>query len=648
MIRIKRLYLFILQTFLPLFLMTFFICLFIVLMQFLWRYIDDLVGKGLDILVIAELFFYAALSMVPLALPLSVLLASLMAFGNLGEHFELTAMKSSGVSLTKIMSPLIVFLAMVSVGAFFFQNDVLPKSQVKMWSLLFSMRQKSPELDIPEGTFYDQIQGYNLYVNRKDRNTGTMHDLMIYDVSNGYGYARVILADSGKLSFTNDKKHLFLQLHSGELFEDLKDSRSSGFERGGMLYRRETFNTKEILIPFDATFTRMDDETMRDQYIGKNLKELAHTIDSVRVRIDSMGNEFAYGLKGEQLCGLPQRRYVYKDGKQEEVGIKTVQMPHSLNMDSIFNASTQLQKINYLSSAKSKATRIKQNMEFRAYTMEDVNMVVRRHQIEMQKKFTLSFACLIFFFIGAPLGAIIRKGGLGTPIVVSVLLFIAYYIVDNMGYKLARDGHWVVWEGIWLSSEVLLPLGIFLTYKAANDSAVFNPDAYRNFFRKLIGTHQVRHLVMKEVVMDDVVISVAKDKISALSSEVGMFLERYKKRQSYLDYWLYGYDKKSLRELSAELEGVVEYLSNSRDQLVVNKVMDYPYIRQLLMYHTTNYPKVGLAIAVVFPIGLIGYLIGTKLQKDLKKDLKTICSVNESLIEILNKGHDNELNVNNY
>lgn len=628
-----------LQTFLPLFLMTFFICLFIVLMQFLWRYIDDLVGKGLDISVIAELFFYAALSMVPMALPLSILLASLMAFGNLGEHFELTAMKSSGVSLIKIMSPLIVFLSFVSVGAFFFQNDVLPQSQVKMWSLLFSMRQKSPELDIPEGTFYNQIQGYNLFVKQKNRQTGMMYDMMIYDVSSGYGYANVILADSGKLSFTDDKKHLFLQLFQGESFEDLKDDRPMRRD-GGMLYRRESFHDKEVLIPFDATFTRMDDETMRNQYIGKNLKELSHTIDSVNVRIDSLGNEFAYSMKGEMLCGLPQRRYVYKDGEQVVEGIKTVKMPRALNMDSIFSASTQMQKINYLEVAKNKATQFKQNMEFRAYTMDEISAVVRRHQIEMQKKFTLSFACLIFFFIGAPLGAIIRKGGLGTPIVVSVLLFILYYIIDNMGYKLARDGHWVVWEGIWLSSEVLLPLGIFLTYKAANDSAVFNPDAYRNFLRRLTGAHQVRRIEMKEVIMNDVVSEEAVAKIATFNDDIRSFLNTYRTRQRYLKYWMYGFDKSALRKLSMDLEDVVEYLSNSADQLVINKVMDYPYIRQLLLYHPTNYPKLGAVIAAILPIGIVGYFVGTKCQRSLKRDLRHIQKVNEELIEILHKETD--------
>ena len=641
MIKIKRLYLFILQTFLPLFLMTFFICLFIVLMQFLWRYIDDLVGKGLDISVIAELFCYAALSMVPMALPLSILLASLMAFGNLGEHFELTAMKSSGVSLIKVMSPLIVFLSLVAVGAFFFQNDVLPKSQVKMWSLLFSMRQKSPELDIPEETFYDQIQGYNLFIKKKNRETGMMYDMMRYDVSNGYGYANVILADSGKLSLTEDKKHLFLQLMQGESFEDLKDERPN---RGnaGMLYRRETFSEKEILIPFDATFNRMGDETMRNQYIGKNLTELVHTIDSVNVRIDSLGDEFTYSMRGEPICGLPQRRITYKDGKQVEQGILQVKMPKALNVDSVFEASSPLLKRNYVETAKTKAMRIKQNMEFRAYTIEDISETVRRHQIEMQKKFTLSFACLIFFFIGAPLGAIIRKGGLGTPIVISVLLFIVYYIIDNSGYKLARDGHWAVWEGMWLSSEVLLPLGIFFTYKAVNDSAVFNPDAYRNFFRRILGVHQVRHIEMKEVIMDDVVVDEAIAKVTELKAEIESFLVRYEKRQSYVNYWTKGYDKSQLNSISEHLESLVEYLGNSHSQLVINKVMDYPFIRHLLMYYPINNKKVGMIIACVVPVGIIGYFVGVECQKRLKRDIKTARKVCEELLSILQDDKDDK------
>ena len=227
MLGIKRLYLFMLKSFVPLFVMTFFICLFIVLMQFLWRYIDDLVGKGLGIDVIAELFFYAALTMIPMALPLAILLASLMTFGNLGEQFELTAMKASGISLLKVMRPLIILMVAVAVGAFFFQNYMLPVAQTKMWTLLFSMRQKSPELEIPEGVFYDQIPGYNLFVERKNRDTGTLYDLMIYDISRGFDNASIILADSGRMAMAEDKRHLFLKLWQGESFENIREQSAS-------------------------------------------------------------------------------------------------------------------------------------------------------------------------------------------------------------------------------------------------------------------------------------------------------------------------------------------------------------------------------------------------------------------------------------
>ena len=244
-----------LQSFLPLFLMTFFICLFIVLMQFLWRYIDDLVGKGLEMSVIGELFFYAALTMVPMALPLAVLLASLMTFGNLGEQFELTAMKASGVSLIKSMRPLIVLMVFVAIGAFFFQNNVLPIAQTKMWTLLYSMRQKSPELDIPEGVFYDQIPGFNLFVKEKDKETGVLRDLLIYNVSRGSDNATIIYADSGKMSMTDDKSHLFLKLWNGEQFENLREQ--TGISTSNVPYRRESFDNKEVLIKFDANFNRM-------------------------------------------------------------------------------------------------------------------------------------------------------------------------------------------------------------------------------------------------------------------------------------------------------------------------------------------------------------------------------------------------------
>ncbi len=504
MIRVKRLYRYMLRSYVPLLLMTFFICLFIVLMQFLWRYIDDLVGKGLSIDVIGELFFYAALTMVPMALPLAILLASLMIFGNLGEKFELTAMKASGISLLKVMSPLIILISFIAVGAFFFQNNVLPVAQTKMWTLLYSMRQKSPELEIPQGVFYTQIPGYNFYVESKDRDSGTLFNMMIYDVSRGFDNARVILADSGHLKSADDKAHLFLQLYNGEQFENLREN--GAYSQSSQPYRSENFDLKEILLAFDANFTRMDEAGMRNQYVGKNMTQLQATIDSVGLRVDSIGAVYAKEIKERPYINVtPVSTVRSLNGK---AAVQEVRIPYpaasvrSYNIDSLFYADLHRTR-NYLTGAIRRVQTIKQEYEFRSFVMEEDRATIRRHGIEMHRKFTLSFACLVFFFIGAPLGAIIRKGGIGTPLVISVLLFIFYYIIDNTGFKFARDGKTAVWEGVWLSSFVLLPLGVFLTYKAMRDSAVLNGDAYKNFFRRLRGL-QRRELELKQYAMEDV------------------------------------------------------------------------------------------------------------------------------------------------
>ncbi len=634
MLKIKRLYMFMLQSFLPLFLMTFFICLFIVLMQFLWRYVDDLVGKGLEMSVIGELFFYAALTMVPMALPLAVLLASLMTFGNLGEQFELTAMKASGISLLKTMRPLIVLMIFVAIGAFFFQNNVLPVAQTKMWTLLYSMRQKSPELDIPEGVFYDQLPGYNLFVKSKNVETGMLYDLMIYDISRGFDNSRIILSDSGKMSFTEDKTHLFLKLYSGESFENLRGQNSSNASQN-MPYRRESFIDKEILVAFDANFNRMDESGMRNQYVGKDIAELQETIDSVTERVDSIGGKYAKAIKESPYFGIHYYRNVYRDHEIKKVPQNPVILEHPLDVDSIFAGKSPSFAKSYLTQALVKAKRHKQDYEYKSLSMQEDRKTIRRHGIEMHKKFTLSFACIVFFFIGAPLGAIIRKGGLGMPLVISVILFIFYYIIDNTGYKMARDGKLDVWEGMWISSAVLLPLGIFFTYKAVNDSAVFNRDAYVNFFRRLFGQNEVRHLEIKEVVMDDVEISTALEKIGALTSCCHEFLNKYSKQQNYIEYWKQGFQRNEIHGISSELEDVVDYLSNSRDKLVINKLCDYPVLRSLWLYHPTNYGWVGWTCAVLFPIGIPVYLLGLDSQKKLKAEIDVIIKVSSEIEKLL-------------
>lgn len=634
MLRIKRLYLFMLQSFLPLFVMTFLICLFIVLMQFLWRYIDDLVGKGLEMSVIGELFFYAALTMVPMALPLAILLASLMTFGNLGEQFELTAMKASGVSLIKSMRPLIALMIVVAIGAFFFQNNVLPVAQAKMYTLLYSMKQKSPELEIPEGVFYDQITGFNLYVKQKDRETGILHDLLIYNVSKGTGNATIIYADSGKISMTDDKSHLILNLWNGEQFENLREQGST-FSSQNVPYRRETFNDKEVLIAFDANFNRMDESGMRNQYVGKNIAELQATIDSVTARVDSVGDVYGHDIKTQRYFGLNYYKYESTDTGMRAVPQPPVAMRKPLNLDSIFSGSNPAFTKSYLNQALDKAKRSRQDFEFRSYTMNDDRRVIRRHAIELMKKFTLSMACIVFFFIGAPLGAIIRKGGLGMPLVISVFLFIFYYIIDNTGYKMAREGRLEVWEGMWLSTFVLLPLGVFFTYKAVNDSAVFNRDAYANFFRKLIGRSQMRKLELKEVVINEVDLSVATVKINNLNTLISAFLHDNPARQSYFQYWLKGYNAINLHTIRAELEQMVDYLANSRERLIILKLMELPEILSLWFYHPSSNKLISWMFIILFPVGIPLYIIGRRQQRHLREQLEHIIVTDNELLSLL-------------
>ena len=573
MFRVKRLYTFMLQSFLPLFTMTFFICLFIVMMQFLWRFVGDIVGKGLSMSVIGELFFYAALTMVPMALPLAVLLASLMTFGNLGEKFELTALKASGISLFKIMKPLIILMILIAIGAFFFQNNVLPVAQTKMWTLMFSVRQKTPEVEIPEKSFYDQIPNINLYVDHKNPETGMLYGMILYDLTRGMDNSRVILADSGSLSFTEDKKHLFLHLYDGEMFENLRDNAMGVTTSGYMPFRREQFDDKQIYIAFDANFNRMDEDGVRSQYVGQNITELRHSIDSIGTRVDSIGSVYAGEILSAPMMGLSQTLSRREGDSTVTYRRPEVAMAVPLDLDSVFNAPSASYAKTYLNQALNKARRQKMDYEYRSLSLAQEAKIMRLHVIEMQKKFTLSFACIIFFFIGAPLGAIIKKGGLGTPLVISVLLFIVYFIIDNSGYKMARDGKLEVIQGMWLSSAVLLPLGIFFTYKAVGDSAVFNVDAYRNFFNRLIGRVPRRHLELKEVVMRDVV----PEDATAMLAELDAECRREAEIISHKNALTRRFATKGLHHLRDRINDIVDYLSNSRDRVVINMLNNYPF-----------------------------------------------------------------------
>lgn len=653
---IKRLYLFILKSFLPLFAMTFCIVLFIVLMQFLWKYIDDLVGKGLSMDVLGELFFYAAVTLVPMALPLAILLASLMTFGNLGERSELTAIKASGISLLHVMRPLIVLVALIAVGAFFFQNDVLPKAQVKMWTLLFSMKQKSPEVEIPEGVFYDQIPGYNLFVKNKNRDTGVLYDVMIYDISRGGDNATILLADSARMAFTKDSRYLYLHLYTGEQFENLREQRA--LDRN-VPFRRESFFDKEILIPFDANFNRLDEGGMRKQYVGKNIAELHHSIDSISERVDSLGKEYSRDLKRSAFPGV--LRYDYFDNKEHKGGmeltvnqygeeVEEMQVARAagetfsskaLPLDSLIRALAPSQQRDLYQQARSTVLRRASELEYRAMTLADEKRSIRRHEIELIKKYTLSVACIIFFFIGAPLGAIIRKGGLGTPLVISVLLFLVYYIIDNTGYKMARDGHIEVWIGMWISTAALLPLGIFVTYKAMNDSAVFNKDLYVNLISRWFGLTQKRHVPPKEVIINEINPLRAQAMLIRLYGEARVWLRRNGHTLSYFEYWNRGYEPKPLERIGDLLDDTVNYLHDCRDLKINAKLENFPVIRPLWIYHPVSKLWLRRALEWIFPAGLTIYLISLPYCKRLRREFEAVDKTSLEEIRLLKEVKNN-------
>ena len=449
-------------------------------MQFVWMHIKDLVGKGVEISVLCEFFVYAVASVVPLALPLAILLASLMTFGNLGEKFELTAMKAAGVSLFRIMRPLAVAIAFVCVGAFLFSNYVLPRSQVKLWALIFSLRQKSPEMEIPQGEFYDGIDGYNIYVRHKNPQTGMLYDMMIYDYSEGFRNATVMVADSGKIYFTEDDKYLILSLFSGESFENLNQNQQRGTKtQKNIPYRRESFSKKQLLIDFDTEFNRYDENVLNDQHVSKDVVKLVQSIDSVQL--------LAHQRSAEQSDEIVRTRYFGR----ERVESRNLEEWKGTNdtvvyeIDSLLAHFTSDERYRAISTALEKAKAQRDQVDYNALMLNDYQRYIRRHEIELHRKFTLAFPCLIFFFIGAPLGAITRKGGLGAPVVISVIMFIVYYIIDNTGYKMAREALWPSSAGMWLSSMILLPIGIFLTYKAATDSTLFNPEVWMKYLHKL-------------------------------------------------------------------------------------------------------------------------------------------------------------------
>ena len=635
---IKRLYGYILKTFIPLFLMTFTICLFLVLMQFLWKYVEDMVGKGLGIGVLAEMFVVAALNFVPMALPLAILLASLMVFGNMGENLELLAIKSAGVPLLKIMKPLTILVFFISVGTFFYQDKILPKTQTKFYSLLISIRQASPELDVPEGVFYKEIGGYNLYVEKKNPETGMLYDVLIYDVAAGFNNMAVIVCDSAEMSSTEDKTMLIFTMYSGQQFQNSRmgeDDRRQSQEF--VPYARENFAVKTMMIPYDANFTRMDEQTIEgsstSNYVSKNLQQLGESIDSMRVVLDSVNIVDRKMMKNHSYLsfrsGYPADE---RDSLITAAQLSPVEVPRH---DTLFQSKDPGDQSTILQNAFMKADNNSNEFLFRSLNKTTTNRTINRHWVEWHRKFTIPFTCMIFFFIGAPLGSIVRKGGLGTPIVISVLLFIIYYILENVGYKMTRDGVWMHWFGMWFSSMLLLPVGVFLTYKAINDSVIMNADTYLTFFKRLFFIREKRNYPVKSVVVHHPSVPEIKTRFKELSNEIDSFIERHS-TTGYKMFWTDEEYDDRLKSIKNSLEIVMEQLSNSRSRGVLAKAEEFPVLIKSVRTFKAN-SKLARACMYLFPVGIIVWLLSIPFEQRIINDLKHVQQLSVELNDYIHE-----------
>ena len=543
------------------------------MMQFLWRYVDELIGKGLSLEVLGKFFWYMGLMLVPQALPLAVLLSSLITMGNLGESSELTAIKAAGISLLKSLRGLILFVILIATASFFFQNDIGPQSNVNLRQLLLSMKQKSPELEIPEEIFYSGIPNCNLYVQKKDLGTGILYGIMIYRMTQSYEDAAIILADSGKLQSTAEKQHLILTLYNGEWFENMRSQELAG--NANVPYRRESFSEKQIVLDFDNGFNLAEASGISQSATAQSIKQLLHHIDSLNSYQDSVGKEVRKELR-TMAFNTPQVN------KSDSIAAIKYEEKGKASVDSLFQKMSPEKQLNLMQQLRSRVNNANVQTEFRSFAAEANFKMVREDWIELVNKFTLSLMVIVFFFIGASLGAIIRKGGLGVPVIISVIVFILFYILDNTGFRMARQASWSIAFGKGLAPAVLIPLAAWVTYKANKDSVVFNMDAYRLFFIRVFGLRVKRNITSKEVIIHDPNYFDDVRKLSLLTDNVRKYSRKYKLKYLFnaiLASIRYKPDPE-LDNIINDLEAIIDDLSNTRDRFILSYLNKYPIIAE--------------------------------------------------------------------
>ena len=467
----KKLDQFILKSFVGPFFAILLVVVFILVMQFLWLYIDELVGKGLSLKIILEFLGWGSVTMLPLSLPLATLLASMMTLGTLGENNELLAIKAAGISLQRILIPLGISCVVISVAAFFVSNDLIPVAYNKIYTLRDDIGKTKDEIKIPTGTFYNGIDGYILRVNERDKETDMMRGVMVYNHTGKKGNISLTLADSAQMKMSKDKSYLNFVLYNGTNYEETNERK---YRDTTLQVQKIDFSRQEMIIPLENyAFQKSDSSRFDDQVKSMNLKQLHHGQDSIG-NLDLTAKKENYNaIRSSRL--LAYNAQLDTNGREG----KTARFEKELTWKGLQH------EINTLESAKKAAEDMQMTLEGYSRERFHSTFTLRNIDIEILKKFALAIACFVFFFIGAPLGALIRKGGLGTPAIISVLFFVAYWVIDISGTKLARDGAVGPFHGVFFSSYVLLPTGLYLSWKAVNDASIFNMDGIKSGFRKL-------------------------------------------------------------------------------------------------------------------------------------------------------------------
>ena len=622
---------YILRTFIPLFVMSFAVCWFIVVMQFLWRYIDELVGKGLSGFMLLKIIFYAALSFIPMSLPLGILLASLMTLGNLGERLELLALKASGIRLYRIIRPIMLLVVAMACGLFYFQNDLMIRAQVRMWTLVITAKYAAPEMEITPGVFYTGIPGYSLYAKDRDAGTGLMHRMMVYDMSRGYLNPRIIRADSGRLVMDKSKKFLVLKLYQGQSFENIQ-TQSYNTSTDAVPYMLPHFDYSETFIPFDANIKMQDEGELSSMYVGKNLHQLQQSIDSIRPILDSTRLSYAQVVGASLIeSHYGTSSYAYQDSAtrvQTQVRLTQLeqQTRHSKGEDASLTLTPQ-DSLQAFAMARDKADRVKEEASLYIDTDDAQFYQFRTLHQEWHRKFTFPVSCIIFALIGSSLGAIVRRGGIGMPIIISIFFFVVYFIIDSFGTNMLRNESIPIWLGMWLSNIVLFPVGIFLAYKANQDSSALNVEIYVIFFRKLFGFRGVRKVEYQELIIEEADYKAGALAVAQALKHTDALLQGSLFSGRIWSIWTRGAEQKQLATLSKELDDITESLRHTPSRLLVSKLCDLPLLPTRLSPFLPEEPRWGRILGALLPLSLPFGLFLSRVRTHLRADLRTTRTV---------------------